>query len=105
MLFRIMLHLWLLHSTCLFWHLENEPPFKKKNKSWQWMSVCETSSLIFLWLVQFQEICSEAASSLPTRGRCGDYQPGAHFTRLKRFYREQEEVALSPWFIRSDVFK
>lgn len=31
-LFQIMLHLWLLHSTCLFWHLENEPPFKKEKK-------------------------------------------------------------------------
>lgn len=31
-LFQIMLHLWLLHSTCLSWHLENEPPLKKKKR-------------------------------------------------------------------------
>lgn len=38
------------------------------------MNVFETSSLIFLWLVQFQEICSEAASFLPVVGRYGDNQ-------------------------------
>lgn len=68
------------------------------------MYVCETSSLIFLWLVQFQEIYSEAANFLPRVGRCEDSR-GAHFAPLKRFYWEQKEVALSPRFIRSDVVK
>jgi len=31
-LFQIMLHLWLPHSARLFWHLQNEPPFKKEKK-------------------------------------------------------------------------
>ena len=43
------------------------------------MNVSETSSLIFLWLVQFQEICLEAANSLPIVGRCGDHQSGSPF--------------------------
>lgn len=49
------------------------------------MYVCETSSLIFLWLVQFQEIYSEAANFLPRVGRCED-SLGTHFAPLKRFY-------------------
>lgn len=60
-LFQIVLHLCLLHSTCLFWHLENEPHLKKKKNSWQWMNVCETSSLIFLGLCN-----SKSAQHLPT---------------------------------------
>lgn len=31
-LFQIRLPLWLLSSTCLFWHLENEPSFKKEKE-------------------------------------------------------------------------
>lgn len=53
------------------------------------MYVCETSSLIFLWLAQFQEIYSEAANFLPRVGRCED-SLGAHITPLKRFYRKQK---------------
>lgn len=82
-LFQITLDLRLLHSARLFWHLENEPPFKKRNESWQWANVCETRSLLFLSPVPFPEICSEPASSLPLVGRCGD-SPGAHFAPLRR---------------------
>lgn len=51
------------------------------------MNVCETSSLVFLWFVQFQEMYSEAASFLPTVSICGD-SLGAHFPPLQRFYWE-----------------
>lgn len=31
-IFQTRLCLWLLHPTCLLWHLEKEPPFKKEKK-------------------------------------------------------------------------
>lgn len=67
----------------------SRPLKTKTTKSWQLMYVCETNSLIFLWLMQFQEISSEAANFLPRVGRCED-SLGAHFAPLKRFYREQK---------------
>ena len=79
------------------------------------MNVFETDSLLFLRLVQFQEVCSEAASFLSMVGRCGDNQSGSlscHtwkiVSRMERsglisLVHEKWHCHLKNWLVRISV--